>query len=271
MAAPENLVLTRADVEPKTPPNPDADVDIAVVAQLNIPGQNTETYELLRRFTAVTLQTLQDLGANVHLIDVTTQSEPDYELLNRTDGVLMLGGGDIESSRYGHEGTVANEYGRDPVSDERQLAIARWAMDKDATFLAVCRGSQILNVACGGSLIPDIQPSNLHHGESGGSSFLDETLTLLPGTRVREIFGRERLTVRSGHHQAIDRVGDGLRVTAVADDGIVEGTERVDNTWIVGVQWHPEDDDGSEQDRLTFFSAFLKAVRLRSSLTPSKG
>lgn len=270
MPSSQDPVLTRADVMPNRPAPAEADVDIVVVAQLNLPQQSRETHGLLRRFTTVTLQSLQDLGARVHLIDVTSE-EPDFELLNRSHGVLMLGGGDIDPSFYGYRGEIANEYGRDPVSDTRQLAITRWAIDTDAALLAICRGSQILNVACGGTIIPDIQPSHLHHGAAGEPSFLDETLTLLPGTKVRDVFGRKRLTVRSGHHQAVDAVGAGLRVTAVADDGVVEGTERIDNTWILGVQWHPEDDDGSEQDRLALFNAFLDEARTRARLTPSRG
>jgi putative glutamine amidotransferase len=270
MPSTEDLVLTREDVMPRSPAPAEADVEIVVVAQLNLPQQSRETHGLLRRFTTVTLQTLQDLGARIHLMDVTSE-EPDFELLNRSNGVLMLGGGDIDPSFYGHSGDVANEYGRDPVSDTRPLAITRWAIETDATLLAICRGSQILNVACGGTIIPDIQPSSLHHGDAGEPSFLDETLTLMPGTKVREVFGRERLTVRSGHHQAVDTVGAGLRVAAMADDGVVEGTERIDNTWIVGVQWHPEDDDGSEQDRIALFSAFLEEARSRARLTPSRG
>ncbi len=270
MSAQETPVLTRDDVMPPGAASAEADVEIVVVAQLNLPGQSLETHQLLRRFTAVTLRTLQDLGARIHLIDAASE-EPDFDVLAAADGVLMLGGGDIDPRFYGRSGPMANEYGRDPVSDTRQLAITRWAIDNDATLLAVCRGSQILNVACGGTIISDIQPSALHHGQKGEPSFLNETLTLQPGTKVREIFGRERLTVRSGHHQAVETVGEGLRVAAIADDGVVEGTERIDNTWIVGVQWHPEDDDGSETDRLAFFRAFLDAARSRASLTPSTG
>lgn len=259
----QNFFLRPDDVQPKDAPEVPADVEIAVVAQLNLLDQSEETYGLIRRFTAVTMQTLQDLGARPILVDVTAPEEPDHELLSRVDGVLMLGGGDVDPQNYGHVGPVDNEYGRDPISDERQINIVNHALERDATFLGICRGSQILNVACGGTLVPDIQPSELHRSTQKGASFIDEEIALLSGSKVREIYGRERVTVRSGHHQAVDQLGDGLRATAVADDGIIEGTEHLDKTWVVGVQWHPEDDDGSEADRIALFDAFLSAVRSR--------
>lgn len=262
----QKFFLRPEDVQPENAPDTQADVEIAVVAQLNLPDQSEETYGLIRRFTAVTMQTLQDLGARPVLVDVTAPEAPDYEMLNRVDGILMLGGGDVDAANYGYDEPVNNEYGRDPVSDERQIKIVNQAIERDATFLGICRGSQILNVACGGTLIPDIQPSDLHRSTEKGASFLDEEITLLSGSKVREIYGTERVTVRSGHHQAVDKLGAGLRATAVADDGVIEGTEHLDKTWVVGVQWHPEDDDGSEADRIALFEAFLAAVRSRLAL-----
>lgn len=263
MTIARKLVLRPQDVLPSPPELPDADLDIAVVTQLNLPDQTEETYELIKRFTSLTLEELRDAGARTRLIDVTADEDPDYAALVRTDGIVMLGGGDVDPSLYGHRGTVPNEYGRDRRSDERQLRMIHDAIDADSTLLAICRSSQLLNVACGGTLVPDLQPGTLHHGTDGAPMFLDEEVELLPGTRVHQVYGRDRLTVRSGHHQAVDRVGEGLRVGAHAADGVVEAIERTDNSWIVGVQWHPEDSDGSGEDRLLFFKAFLDRARAR--------
>ena len=95
--------------------------------------------------------------------------------------------------------------------------------------------------------------------------FLDEQVTLREGSKIRAILGRERITVRSGHHQAVDRVAPELVVSAVADDGIVEGTEHPDHTWAVAMQWHPEDRDGSDTDRTAIFGALVEQARLRRS------
>lgn len=264
MTTTDELLLRPQDVLPTPLERPGADVDIAVVAQLSPPGQTVETYGLLQRFTRVTLEELRDAGARPSLIDVSADEEPDYAMLHRAHGIVVLGGGDVDPSFYGHDEPIPHEFGRDPRSDERQLRMIREAIDADATLLAVCRGSQLLNVACGGTLVRDIQPGDLHHGTDGAPMFLDEAVDLVPDTLLHRTYGRDRLTVRSGHHQAVERVGDGLRVAARALDGIVEATERVENTWIVGVQWHPEDSDGIGEDRSRLFTAFLAQARVRA-------
>ena len=257
-------VLRPADVLPADPPHGGDAVEIAVVGQLNLPDQTAETNELLMRFTAVALQTLHEAGARLRFVDVTDDAEPDYAAIADADAIVVLGGGDVEGARYGHHGEVPNEYGVDPRSDERQLRVIGEAIDRDAALLAICRGSQLLNVACGGTLVPDLDPSDLHRGAPGAPMFHDEEVLLEPGTRVAEVYpGRDRLVVRSGHHQAVARVGEGLRVIARAHDGVVEGTERVDRGWIVGVQWHPEDSDGPADDRRAIFRAIVEEARRR--------
>ena len=257
-------VLTPADVLPAEPPHAEAGIEIAVVGQLNLPEQTEETRGLLERFTAVALRTIHDEGARIRFVDVTDEVEPDYAAIRATDAVVVLGGGDVEASRYGHRGPVPNEYGVDTRSDERQLRVIREAIERDAAMLAICRGSQLLNVASGGTLVPDLDPSDLHRGAPGEPMFHDEEVLLEPGTRVAAIYpGRDRLTVRSGHHQAVAEVGAGLRVIARAHDGVIEGTERVDRRWIVGVQWHPEDSDGPADDRRAIFRAVVDEARRR--------
>ncbi|MFD1660436.1 gamma-glutamyl-gamma-aminobutyrate hydrolase family protein [Streptomyces caeni] len=124
--------------------------------------------------------------------------------------------------------------------------------------LGVCRGSQLIDIAHGGTLIPDLADHRLHHGGPGQPMFLDEKVTITPGTQVADLAGELRPTVRSGHHQAVDRVGDGLVVAARADDGVVEAVEHPAR-WVVGVQWHPEDPDGCAVHRRRLFSGFVTA------------
>ena len=125
-------------------------------------------------------------------------------------------------------------------------------------ILGICRGSQLLNVHRGGTIIPDIEDFVLHRGGEGEPMFLDEKIRLVPGTRLRQVMGADIVVGRSGHHQAVDALGAGLVIAAVAEDGIVEGFEDPDH-WLVGVQWHPEDDDGPEQDRTRLFRSFVRA------------
>jgi putative glutamine amidotransferase len=248
-------VVQRAEVEPEergTGSGP----RVAVLVSLNFPGLTPPVADLVRRFTRCALETLVGLGATYELFDTSTPLANPADV-TAYDRVLVLGGGDVSATCYGgsDEG-IPNSYGVDRRADDDTIAVIRAAVVAERPVLAICRGSQLVNVAWGGTVIPDIADYALHRGGPDDPMFLDEKVTVLPDTRLRRIFGTDRLTVRSGHHQAVDRVADGLVVAAVADDGIVEGIEHPDR-WLVGVQWHPEDDDGSAADREVLFRAFL--------------
>jgi len=112
--------------------------------------------------------------------------------------------------------------------------------------------------------VPDLVDFGLHHGEHDGDLFVDEEVQVREGTRLRDVLGCESLVVRTGHHQAVADVAPGLRLAAVAHDGVVEGIEHPE-AWVVGVQWHPEDDDGPSGPREALFAALLEAARERSA------
>ena len=256
--------LTVDEVLPDAVRRGAGDVDLAVVGQLNTPGQTRSTVRGTRDLTLAALEALAELGARIRFYDVADDAEPDYAAIRAADGIVVLGGGDVEASRYGHVGEVPNEYGVDPRSDERQLRVFDDAFDDDAALLAICRGSQLLNVSRGGTLIPDLNPHGLHRGGKGEPLFKDEEVALVEGTIVRRIHGdRDRLVVRNGHHQAVGEVAPGLRATALAADGVVEGTEAVDRTWIIGVQWHPEEAAADPDDRRAIFAAIVDEARRR--------
>lgn len=255
-------LITPADVMPES--NDSMPVDsptVAVVVSLNIPEMTDEVAGLVARFTKVALTELNDVGARVVLLDSSREDLSDAARANDCDGVLFLGGGDVDATLYGHTEPVNHEYGVSREADDYSIDIITATVERDAPLLCICRGSQLLNVALGGDLIPDIEEYDLHRGGSGDPMFKDESVTLVEGSRIRSILGRDRVTVRSGHHQAVRRVADQLVVTARADDGIVEGTELPTARWVVGVQWHPEDDDGSASDRRKLFGAFVEELR----------
>jgi putative glutamine amidotransferase len=144
------------------------------------------------------------------------------EVLARVDALLLSGGSDVDPALYGAAphpklGRVLRE------RDNFELALAREALARDLPLLGVCRGHQVLNVALGGTLVQDI-PS----------------VSLSAGTRLAALLGRERVGVNSSHHQAIDVLGTGLRVSALADDGLIEAVELESRRFVLGVQWHPE-------------------------------
>ncbi|MDQ0029914.1 gamma-glutamyl-gamma-aminobutyrate hydrolase family protein [Arthrobacter bambusae] len=238
---------------------------IAVVVSLNFPDMTVEVSQLVKRFTRTALETLLKAGARAALVDSSATDLPDPKHVADASGVLFLGGGDVDPSLYGVSGPVPNLYGVERRADEYCMELIDQTLARDAPLLAICRGSQLLNLTCGGTLIPDLDPYQLHRGGKGESMFLDEPVTVLPGSRLHKILGRERVIVRSGHHQAVEQVGPRLQVAAVADDGIIEGTEHKDNTWVVGVQWHPEDSDGNAEDRDRLFQAFVDQARLHSA------
>jgi putative glutamine amidotransferase len=171
-------------------------------------------------------------------------------VLGAIDGLVVSGGADVDPGRYGAE--------RDPRTDEPRYDRDDWevelvlaAIARDLPVLAICRGVQILNVALGGTLaqhVPDI--SEHDHGRApGGFSATDVEIT--GGSLVREVLGSagDSLSVRCHHHQVLDRVADGLVVSARAEDGLIEAVELPASPFVVGVQWHPEQD---EADRRLF-------------------
>lgn len=241
-------------------PTPAAPVaHVGVLVSLNFPGLTEETAALVRRFTRVTLETLVEVNASFELFDTSTPL-PDPTAVDRCDGLLLLGGGDIDASCYGGpaDEEVPHSYGVDARADRDAFAAIEAAESAGLPVFGICRGSQLINVHRGGTIIADIEDFVLHRGGPGEPMFLDESIGLLPGTRLRSLLGTDTVVGRSGHHQAVAVVGSGLIASARALDGTVEGVEDPDR-WTLGVQWHPEDDDGPVEDRLNLFRGFVDA------------
>jgi len=161
------------------------------------------------------------------------------ETLDALDGAVFSGGSDLDPNLYEqepHDETV----GIHPERDRAELALLQAALARDMPVLAVCRGSQVLNVALGGDLVqhlPDVVGDEKHKHTPG--TFADHDVTLENGTRLASLLG-DRAPVKSHHHQGFGRVGDGLRVAAHAEDGTVEAVEDPQRRFALGVLWHPE-------------------------------
>jgi putative glutamine amidotransferase len=159
--------------------------------------------------------------------------------LDGIDGLLVSGGGDVDPARYG-ESPVAEVAGVDAARDAWELALLRGALATDVPVLAICRGSQVLTVATGGSLIQHLPAvSDLHHDVTDREREAVHDVRLEPGSSLARIVGVDVVGVNSMHHQAAARIGDGLRAVGWSLDGVVEAVE-VPGRPIVGVQWHPE-------------------------------
>ena len=183
-----------------------------------------------------------------------------HELLEHFDGLLLLGGPDLDPVTYGAD-PDAHVYGVSTTRDVFELALIRDAIDRGLPTLAICRGAQVLNVALGGSLDQHItgRPGLVAHGipgVEGGAAM--HALELEAGSRLAEAMGTTHAECSSHHHQAVDRMGDGLRLTARAPDGVVEGLELDGDPWIVGAQWHPEDTAGHDPVHQSLFDTFVR-------------
>jgi putative glutamine amidotransferase len=147
-----------------------------------------------------------------------------------------------------------------PERDAFELALAREAVARDCPTLAICRGQQVLNVALGGTLVQDIASSiagAADHDPERERWELTHRVTLLPGTKLRQVLGRDEVDVNSFHHQAVKDLGRGLLASAFsAEDGVVEGVEAPERRLVIGVQWHPE----SFWDRPPGFQSLFEAL-----------
>jgi putative glutamine amidotransferase len=195
---------------------------------------------------------------------IPPQPENAADVLEGLDGLLLAGGDDCDPSEYGEEKHPSCA----PMDQRRQsndVALARAAREQGVPTLGICLGLQVMNVAAGGSLIQDIASeieTNIDHVSEPSDRHRHEVL-IEDGTNLSKILSERRLNVNSSHHQAIGRVAEGLRVTAHAPDGIVEGLEDPNHPFYVGVQWHPEDMSG-ENSAATLFGAFIEAAKKRA-------
>jgi putative glutamine amidotransferase len=185
------------------------------------------------------------------------------ELLERIEGLVLTGGGDIDPALYG-QARHASVIEVQPERDVFEVALARRALDRDVPLLAICRGQQVLNVATGGTLIQDIASSIAgaeNHDPERERWELSHDVRIQPGSRLARILGRDRVAVNSFHHQAVKDLGQGLEATAWAvDDGVVEAIEAPDRRFAVGVQWHPESFWDRPGGFAPLFEAFVGAA-----------
>ena len=199
---------------------------------------------------------LQDTGALTVLLPVAT--DPPEALLDRLDGLMLIGGADLDPAIYGQERSEATE-NTYPDRDEFELALTRAAVDKGLPYLGICRGMQLLNVALGGTINQNLvsdDGTNPHRRIVGTFVGTEHDIDLDPGSLVARAAGEEVHEARCHHHQAIDRLGSGLVVTARARDGVPEAIELSDDDrWVLGVQWHPE-----AGDKRQLFNAFAEAA-----------
>jgi putative glutamine amidotransferase len=183
------------------------------------------------------------------------------DVLDRLDGLILSGGGDVDPASYG----AARDPASGPASPERdtaELELARQALDGGVPVLGICRGLQVINVVLGGTLIqhlPDLVGHDGHSPEEARHG--SHKISVGPASQLARLLGRTEADVPTHHHQAADRLGAGLVPTAWADDGTVEAVELAEPAaFMVAVQWHPEAGDDP-----SLFDALVAAARLRQA------
>jgi gamma-glutamyl-gamma-aminobutyrate hydrolase PuuD len=174
-------------------------------------------------------------------------------------GILLTGGEDVNPSLYGQKRHPMTEPS-DDVRDAEECRVIADALALDLPLLAICRGQQILNVQHGGSLIQHVENVNLHQTSPPDKSQPAHHVDIVPGTLLAEVAGAARWDVNSRHHQALDRVGQGLRVAAQSADGVIEAVERPGMRFMLAVQWHPEDQSRVSAEQRKLFEAFVSVL-----------
>jgi putative glutamine amidotransferase len=191
--------------------------------------------------------------------------ERPEDLLEGLDGLVFGGGGDLDPALFGAEPHAAH-YGIDRERDAFELVLMRDALERRLPLLGICRGLQVLNVLRGGTLhahLPEAVGEGVDHRESQ-ERHTHHPVRLEPGSRLAAIYGAERLTIASWHHQAVQDVGRDLRPVAWAPDGTIEALEDPARPEVLAVQWHPELELAPESPQRQLLGAFVALAAERA-------
>lgn len=184
-------------------------------------------------------------GATILLPPDRGAAEAPGELLGRVDALVLAGGSDVDPGTYGADRHPSTGHAW-PERDLFELALAREAVKRDRPVLGICRGMQVLNVARGGTLLQHLPDELGHHRHQPvPGEFVEHEVRLAPGSLAASAAGAERVTVKTHHHQGVDRLGEGLVASGWSEpDDVVEAIELPGRRFALGVLWHPEEAAG---------------------------
>ncbi|MGB4777150.1 gamma-glutamyl-gamma-aminobutyrate hydrolase family protein [Microbacterium sp.] len=221
----------------------------------------------LDRLATPVVDALRARGVQVRVLDAVRDTEPEAAA-SGADAVIVLGGADIDPTLYRHT-PHSTVQGTHRPADEFETRLIRAAVNLDRPVLGICRGAQLVNVALGGTLVQHLGDDAAHRSNDEHDGFTRHEIEIEPETRLSAIVGNRRLEVTSAHHQAVDLLGEGLRIAARADDGVVEAIEsHAGAPWILGVQWHPEAPRSTPEDLAVLLDALV--ARAAASQVPTE-
>ena len=196
--------------------------------------------------------------------DVSKVDQLTQDYVQLIDGLMLPGGPDVDPTFYGEE--PHPKIGMTLYQKDRfEIALIKAALAADKPIFGICRGIQIMNVAMGGTLYQDLESQypelKIQHPQATLGQFATHHVELTAGSKLAKLYGQSTIKVNSRHHQAVKAVGKGLKVTAVAPDGVIEGMESTDTDLFLGVQWHPENMWQQEDpQQLVVFQDFLDRI-----------
>ena len=197
-------------------------------------------------------------GAIPLILPFTAEQSELERLTALCDGFLLTGGHDIHPSYYGEP---MQEYCNQPVSlrDTLESLLVPLILESQKPLLAVCRGVQVLNVFCGGTLYQDIHAQEVTEKSHRQPDTPEaHTVTCVEGTLAAELLGTSPIAVNTLHHQAVKDVGQGLRVAAYSEDGLIEALDMPSHNFVLGVQWHPELLSAKNEMQFQIFKRFIE-------------
>jgi putative glutamine amidotransferase len=204
-----------------------------------------------------------------------SQDDNNEPILEVVDGLLFIGGADLDPATYGDQEVHPETYGVDDRRDRFELSLMRLAVDQGIPVFCICRGIQVLNVALGGTLIQDIPDQysqdiqHRQHHSGIESSEPSHTIAIREGSLLEEVYGAAELPTNSFHHQSLKDVASRLRIDGRSSDGVIEAVSLPGHPFALGVQWHPEMMFKAHAEQLAPFRALVeKAVDRKLSVAP---
>ena len=226
--------------------------------RIGVTASATKDDPNIHRVTENMTNALRAAGVDIVTLDFPLDKDDLAKVLPVIDGLIMAGGPDVHPKYYGQEVDPYCGEINEP-RDELELYLMKWAMEQDIPVLGVCRGMQMINVALGGTLHQDVvHHMGIVHRQSEGMRYWHDVI-FEGDSMLRRLVPSVRYPVNSFHHQAVDRLADGLVATAYNPDGLIEAYERPASRFLMAVQWHPEVSYFKDSFSRKIFERFLEA------------